>query len=319
MIKFAPFTLILLCFAVLASIAVGSQNEAFNSLKKAAEAPTAESNTSDVPNVDLTTSGAEEVLPAPSPTFTPTPSPRPTAIPTPVVNNTPPGAGYSRQSVKVDSGTFTVSIVAADLSSTKVIIDTASDGDCRQDCPVLSLADYVSRSGAYAGINGSYFCPASYPNCADKKNSFDTLVMNKNKKYINSDNNVYSTVPVAIFGPGWASFHGATSSWGRDTSVDGVIANYPLLVQGGNNIYSGSSDGKLTSTGPRGFIGNRGSTVYIGVVSSATVSDAAKVLDAMGLDNAMNLDSGGSTALWSGGYKAGPGRQIPNAILFVKR
>ena len=36
-------------------------------------------------------------------------------------------------------------------------------------------------------------------------------------------------------------------------------------------------------------------------------------------ENALNLDSGGSTALWSGGYKAGPGRYIPNAILFVNR
>ena len=43
----------------------------------------------------------------------------------------------------------------------------------------------------------------------------------------------------------------------------------------------------------------------------------ARVLAALGMQNALNLDSGGSTALWYGGYKAGPGRNIPNAIVLV--
>jgi hypothetical protein len=40
-------------------------------------------------------------------------------------------------------------------------------------------------------------------------------------------------------------------------------------------------------------------------------------MKAMGMENALNLDNGGSTALWSGGYKVGPGRDLPNVILFV--
>ena len=234
-------------------------------------------------------------------------------------SNTPPGSGYSFQSVKAEIGTYSISLVAADLGSTRVIIDTASDSDCRDSCPVMSLGDYVGRSGAFAGINGSYFCPASYPSCAGKTNSFDTLVMNKNKKYLNSDNNVYSNVPVAIFGSGYARFIGASSGWGRDTGVDGVIANQPLLLSGGNIAFGGGSDPKQGSKGARSFVGNRGSTVYIGVVYNATVAEVAYVLKALGLDNALNLDSGGSTALWSGGYKVGPGRAIPNAVLFVRR
>ncbi len=234
------------------------------------------------------------------------------------VNNTPPGSGFSYQLVKTDIGDFAVSIVSADLGSTRVIVDTATDGDCRDNCPVLSLGDYVARNGAFAGINGSYFCPASYPSCAGKTNSFDTLVMNKNKKYINSDNNVYSNVPVAVFGSGYARFLGASSGWGRDTGVNGVIANQPLLLSGGNIAFGGGSDPKQGSKGSRSFVGSRGSTVYIGVVSNATVAEVAIVLKAMGLENALNLDSGGSTALWSGGYRVGPGRNIPNAILFVR-
>ena len=216
-------------------------------------------------------------------------------------SNTPPGSGYSSQVVNTELGEFLVSIVAADLNSTRVIVDTASDGDCRNDCPILSLADYVSRSGAFAGINGSYFCPADYPSCADKKNSFDTLVMNKNKTYINSDNNVYSTVPAVIFSGNSARFVGQSLEWGRDTGVDAVLAMQPLLVSNGNIVFTGDGEPKRGSKGSRSFVGATGSTAYIGVVFNATVAEAAYVTHALGIQNVLNLDDGGSTALWSGG------------------
>lgn len=236
------------------------------------------------------------------------------------VNNAPPGSGYSRQQVKVGDSTYLVDVVAGNLSSTKVVVDTASDDDCRDNCPTLSLGTYVSRQGAYAGINGSYFCPAEYPSCAGKTNSFDTLAMNTKKHYFNSDNNIYSTVPVVVFGSGWVRFIGNSSGWGRDTGVDGVLANQPLLVSGGNSVFGGDGDPKKGSIGNRSFVANKGNTVYIGVVRSVTVAQSALVLQAMGMENALNLDSGGSTALWAGGgYKAGPGRNIPNAILFVNK
>lgn len=234
-------------------------------------------------------------------------------------NNTPPGSGYSSQVVKSDVGDFLVDIVVADLNSTRVIVDTASDSDCKNNCPVLSLGDYVSRSGAYAGINGSYFCPADYPSCSDKKNSYDTLAMNKNKKYINSDNNVYSTVPAVIFTGNSARFVGQSLDWGRDTSVDAVLAMQPLLVSGGNIAFNGDGEPKRGSKGSRSFIGVSGSTVYIGIVFNATVAEAAHVIHTMRIQNALNLDDGGSTALWSSGYKAGPGRNLPNVLLFVKK
>lgn len=230
-----------------------------------------------------------------------------------------PISGYRRQKVTVDGTSFLVDVVSADLGSTKVIVDTASDGTCANDCPVLPLATYVSRSGAYAGVNGTYFCPETYPSCASKKNSFDVLVMNKNKVYFNSENNVYSTVPVAVFSGSSARFIGQTSGWGRDTSVDSVIANRPLLVLDGNIMFGSGGEEKEASRGNRSFLGATGSTGYIGVVHGATVAESAKVLQAMGIKSAINLDDGGSTALWSGGYKVGPGRNLPNVVLFVKK
>lgn len=276
-----------------------------------------------VPISTPSASPSAKVISKPVQTATPSASttPAPTATPAPVaVNNTPPGAGFAIQNVSVEGKTYKVAIIAADLNSTKVIVDTASDSDCAKDCPVLSLGDYVGRNGAWAGINGSYFCPGDYASCADKKNSFDTLLMNKNKHYFNSDNNVYSTVPAAIFMAGGARFISQSSEWGRDTGVDGVVANYPLLVRGGNvNFTEAPNEPKFGGAAARTFIAAKGNMVYIGIVYGASMGESAKVLQAMGMQEALNLDQGGSTALWHGGYKAGPGRSIPNAILFVNR
>jgi len=260
------------------------------------------------PTVTLTT----------KPTALPTAKPTNVATAAPVINNVPPNAGYSRQSVKTDAGIFTVSIVSADISSTRVIVDTASTSDCASNCPALSLGDYVARNGGFAGINGTYFCPKDYASCAGKENTFDLLVMNKDKYYFNSANNVYSTNPVVGFRSGSVNFVTTGSQWGRDTSLTGVLMNYPLLVFNGNITFGGDDDPKKGSKGSRSFVANRGSIVYIGVVHSATVAESARVMKAMGMDNALNLDNGGSTALWYGGYKVGPGRQIPNAIIFTR-
>lgn len=236
------------------------------------------------------------------------------------VSNTPPGSGFSRQTVDVNGNKYLVDIVAGNLGNTRIIVDTATDGDCRDNCPVLSLGEYIARNGAYAGINGSYFCPADYPTCVGKSNSFDTLAMNKNKKYINSDNNIYSTVPAAIFGNGFMRFVGASQDWGRDTGVDGVLANQPLMVSGGKSVFGGDGDPKKGGSGTRGFVANKGNIAYIGFVHNASVANAALVLEKMGMDNALNLDSGGSVALWANGrYQVGPGRSIPNAILFINK
>ncbi|HJX45600.1 MAG TPA: phosphodiester glycosidase family protein [Patescibacteria group bacterium] len=234
-------------------------------------------------------------------------------------SNNPPGSGYSQQKVSTDAGEFLVNIIAADINSTRVIVDTASNGDCLDNCPVLPLATYVSRNGAYAGVNGSYFCPASYPSCAGKTNTFDTLLMNKDKVYFNSSNNVYSANPGVIFGGSYVRFVSAVSQWGRDTSIDSMISNYPLLIMGGNIAFGGDDDPKKGSKGNRSFVANKGSSIYIGVVMNATVAESSRVMKALGMENALNLDDGGSTALWSGGYKLGPGRDLPNAIIFVNK
>ena len=62
-----------------------------------------------------------------------------------------------------------------------------------------------------------------------------------------------------------------------------------------------------------------GTYIYLVVVTNATVTDTAYVMQALGARDALNLDGGGTAALWiGGGYKVGPGRLLPNAIVLTK-
>lgn len=224
-----------------------------------------------------------------------------------------PGSGYARVSVVTARGKFTVAAVVA--PGARVVVETAGESDCAGDCPTKPLAEHVAASGGFAGINGSYFCPPDYPNCAEKRSSFDTLAVNgRTKAVLNRANNVYSTVPlVAAYGTS-LSFYDRTLDWGVDTSGSGALANYPRLVRGGA-AASGEENGK----GTRGFIGVRDGSVVVGHVFSASFAEAAEALAALGLSEALNLDGGGSSALWyEGGYKVGPGRSLPTAIVLVR-
>ncbi|MCU0680085.1 MAG: phosphodiester glycosidase family protein, partial [Planctomycetes bacterium] len=58
--------------------------------------------------------------------------------------------------------------------------------------------------------------------------------------------------------------------------------------------------------------------LYLVIARQATVSDLADVMKAMQVDYAINLDGGYSSALiYNDEYMVGPGRNIPNAIIFT--
>jgi len=234
------------------------------------------------------------------------------AITSATPSNALPGSGYSRQKVSTARGDFVISMVSAE--GARIVVETAGDSDCADNCPTKSLADHVAASGGFAGINGSYFCPPDYAKCQGKVNSFDTLAVNgRTKAVLNRANNVYSTVPLVAAYGSKLSFYDQTVGWGVDTSSGGGLANYPRLLRDGN-VATSDDSGK----GMRGFIAQKGNTTVIGHVYAASFADTAEVLKTLGLENAMNLDGGGSSALWFGGYKIGPGRSLPTAIVLVK-
>ncbi|HSD12320.1 MAG TPA: phosphodiester glycosidase family protein, partial [Patescibacteria group bacterium] len=120
------------------------------------------------------------------------------------------------------------------------------------------------------------------------------------------------------FGNSVAAFESAHA-----TTLEAAASNYPALIEGGTVVVQSESrldDGMKTIRGVRGGIGMDDRFVYLVIARTATVPDLADVMKALGATFALNLDGGGSAALWFGGsYAYGPGRLLPNAILFKKR
>ncbi len=269
------------------------------------------------------------ILPAPTPTPTPTPipsptpTPTPTAIPIPVISG-PPNAGLSYVAVKTDVGTFNATIMAIDLSGTRVVTDTGNNDNCTSDCVALSLADYVTRNGGYAGVNGSYFCPDTYPDCSAKKNSFDFPVYNtKLDKWINGDKLGWNERRAIVYIDG-SGAHYQNNSAGFGGGLNAGIINYPGLLDGGNvqidENQSGLSD-KQKSKGLKMGIGVRNQqNIMVVAATNVNMREFGYVFKALGATGALNLDVGGSTAMiFNGRYVYGPGRKLPNAVVFVKK
>ena len=58
--------------------------------------------------------------------------------------------------------------------------------------------------------------------------------------------------------------------------------------------------------------------IIVVIATGVNMEQFAYVFKTLGAKSAMNLDEGGSTALYyNGHYLAGPGRNIPNAIIFA--
>lgn len=272
--------------------------------------------------------------PSPSPTTTPSPSPsaKPTSIPTPTKSPTPkpsptppaqttvptnnqPGNGYSRITVATDRGNFKADVIV--LTNPKMVTDTANDADCQNDCPTKQLGDYVSQNGAFAGINGTYFCPPDYPDCSGKKASFDFPVYNTRlNKWINQDKLFWNSRSI-IYQDG-SGFHFLKNAKDFGGQLNAGIVNYPGLLDSGNVIVDDFplSD-KLNGKNTKGGIGLKdNNTIYLVIAYAVDSHDFAALFKAIGAKYALNIDGGGSSAMWYGGYKVGPGRALPNAVVF---
>ncbi len=264
---------------------------------------------------------------------TPNPTPKPAvkpSTPKPSTSTNTSSTGhstYEQKSVSTSRGTFTINLMTFDLGGghIKVITDTAADNDCSDNCPVKSVASYVSERGGFAGINGTYFCPADYSACSGKINTFYwKVIASRIGKMINKDNGLGETDPFMTFDySGTPHYYQEWKSWASSgTSPYAGINSRPALIANGNNILDeGSLDDKQrTVKSNRGALGLKGQTLYALVAKSATVIDLAEIMKSLGVDSAMNIDGGGSSAIYySGSYKVGPGRNIPNVVVFAEQ
>jgi exopolysaccharide biosynthesis protein len=211
-------------------------------------------------------------------------------------------------------GSFTIDVVVLPASA-QMITDTANENDCGNDCPVKPLADYIAQNGAYAGINGTYFCPSDYADCAGKINSYDFPVYNSRLgKWLNASSLFWNGRSMMLKNGGMQFLRNANSYGGGGTAG---IVNHPGVLENGNVIANDMGpNGSQQSKGTRGGIGFNSSNIFLVIARNASVQDLGYIFKALGATSALNLDGGGSVALWYGGYKVGPGRALPNAIVF---
>jgi hypothetical protein len=204
-----------------------------------------------------------------------------------------------------------------------MITDTGNDSECGSGCAVLSLQDYVNRNAGFAGVNGTYFCPAegAYSYCG-AGNNYDFPVWNTRLgRWINGGNLSWNGRAMFYFDGGGAHYIQNASGYGGGP-IAGIV-NYPGLVDGGNvqidDNQSGLSD-KQKAVGTKVGIGLRDSkNVMLVIGRNVTMQQFAYIFKSLGAKGALNLDDGGSTALYyNGRYLAGPGRGLPNAVIFAR-
>lgn len=204
-----------------------------------------------------------------------------------------------------------------DLASSTVVTDTGVDSDCGNECTVKPLSQYVKEQGGRGGMNGTYFCPPDYGWCAGKKNSFDFPVWNNRlKKWIQADKLFWNGRGMMVFRSGAAQFFPNSAAIGAPSDITGGIVNYPSLLSNGNILVNNDNlAANFKTRATRSGIGFGGGKLYLVVARSSSLIDLAGIFISLGATDALNLDGGGSAALYEGRYRAGPGRNLPSALI----
>ncbi len=264
-------------------------------------------------------------VPAPTPTPKAPPTPKPIGIITTPASDSTAHSSYRRTTVTSSRGSFTTDIMEFELGPGKiqVITDTADDNDCANNCSALSAKGYADRhAGAVAAINGTYFCPPDYSSCSDQINNFFWKIKNPRiEKMINATDGLGENDGFMTFSStGIPTYY---SRWiDAPSSVFAGINHKPTVVTNGSYSVDESTldDKQLTAKISRAAIGVKGNHLTMALVQSATIMDLGSVMVSLGVDTALNIDAGGSTGWWyNGSYKRGPGRAVPNALVFVEQ
>ncbi len=242
-------------------------------------------------------------------------------------------SSYEYSELIVDDKVFKIDIVSIDLNNPnlEIVTDTSNIIDCEKNCPADTLGDFILENHAFAGINGSYFDTG-----ASKKNYYFAPIWNTEADVlINEDQLKYwTTGPVMAFDTENNFYYFKDSrefesienfekiSLGK---LQAAISNKPRLVENGmNQLVVWQVDNKQENARAmrnalayrEDLNGGKGELLLV-ILHNSTLIDLAEALKALGVDIALNLDGGYSSALWyNDEYMVGPGRNIPNAIVF---
>jgi exopolysaccharide biosynthesis protein len=108
--------------------------------------------------------------------------------------------------------------------------------------------------------------------------------------------------------------------------LQAAIGNKPRLIENGLNVLidwevdAKQRDGKYLRNAIAYRSGTGKGEIILVILRNANLNDLASFLKSLKVDYALNLDGGASAALiYNGEYMVGPGRNIPNAIVFAKQ
>ncbi len=238
--------------------------------------------------------------------------------------------------IEYDNESYYLDVVEINLNNPdlKIITDTANELNCTGRCEAKELVDFIDGDKVFAAINGTYFDTS-----AEKLNYYFFPVYNSRSGiFINGDQLKYPTTgPIMAFDQNNKFYYFKDS---RDftsvenfektyeTKLQAAIGNKPRLIEDGKNLlidwevdekqrYVKATRNAIAYK--EGDSGSKGS-IYLIVARNATVSDLAEILKIMQMDYAINLDGGYSAALfYHDEYMYGPGRNIPNTIMFAQK
>jgi len=177
-------------------------------------------------------------------------------------------SAYVQTTVATSRGSFAVKYVRVNLDNPNLRIYslTGTSGECDQ-CITKPLEQYVSDVNGFAGIHGSYFCPADYAGCAGAEGSSYWL-------WFNTLTNLFSNAPqnqfniqgslLAIDSENRTYPYRRAPEWtGRtdfeqdeDTTLQALFSNGPGLIFNGANVTCPRSPRRLRPERPQCLFGH---------------------------------------------------------------
>ena len=262
---------------------------------------------------------------------------------------------YEHKTISTIDGDFKVDVVTIDLSNPKlkIITDTAAPYPNTEEketgnFSAQSLAEFIIDNDGFAGINGTYFC--CYNNCGAQNYYFYPVYNSNSGEIINEYQLKYwTTGPIMAFDENNKFYYfkdsrnfpakGWTTSNEKSVAevfkeiygvkLQAAIGNKPRLIENGMNLLIewDIDDKQKTVKSLRNAIGYKDNPaksgagiIYLVIAYNTTVPNLANIMKAMQVEYAINLDGGYSSALWyNDEYMVGPGRDIPNAVIFSEK
>ncbi len=239
---------------------------------------------------------------------------------------------YEHKKIRVADSCFSIDLVEIDLSNPclKIITDAAEpypSEDKNGQYGAQSLGEFVIKNNGFAGINGSYFC--SYDSCEAPNYYFYPVFDSLSQTMVNESQLKYwTTGPIIAFNKNNKFYYFKDSREFKsldnfertfNTKLQAAIGNKPRLIENYMNLLIewGIDDKQKNLKSTRNAIAYKNNKIYLIVAHNATVPELAEIIKAMEMEYALNLDGGYSSALfYNDEYMVGPGRDIPNAIIF---